>query len=74
MTLRIELLTPLRLTDRGRLVHADGISLSVLVHRLLERLTVLAARYGGGSPALPYADLLGRAASAHVVDNHTIWR
>jgi hypothetical protein len=74
LTLRIELLTPLRLTDRGRLVHAEEISLGVLVHRLLERLTVLAARYGGGPPALPYADLLARAASAQVLDNRTTWR
>ncbi len=74
LTLRIELLTPLRLTDRGRLVHAESISLRVLVHRLLERLTVLAARYGDGPPVLPYTDLLACADSAQVVDNRTTWR
>lgn len=74
LALRIELLTPARLTDRGRLVHPPEIGLSVLLQRLLERLTALAGRYGGSPPDLPYSDLLARAASAQVVENRTAWR
>lgn len=71
--LRLEFLTPLRLTEGGALVHR--LALRPLVQRLLERLDAVRREYGDGqvTPLAERQALLARAAAAMVVADQTRW-
>ncbi|MBI4330810.1 MAG: CRISPR system precrRNA processing endoribonuclease RAMP protein Cas6 [Chloroflexi bacterium] len=70
LSIKISLLTPMRLVDRGALVHR--LTFPVFIKRLYERLTLLEDRYGVG-PATPSPDLPGEAGEVRVVEDHTRW-
>lgn len=74
--LRLVFHTPLRLTDRGRLVRR--LTLSVLVQRLIERLETLSVQYGHDPPSPEFWHGLRRelgpvAVAAELVEDRTAW-
>jgi len=71
--LRLSLLTPTRLTHRGRLVKPGEVTLAVLLGRVLDRLESLVQHFGAEPLALDYAALIGQAARACTVGDATRW-
>jgi hypothetical protein len=69
--LTIEFLTPMRLVDRKHLV--KEISFRPLFHRLMERLSSLAAQYSDTPLNLDWRALLPLAEEVETVENHTRW-
>lgn len=70
-SVRLRLVTPLRLVQAGSLVHE--LTFDALLRRLLRRLTDLAGRFGAGPPDLDYPALLDRARDVRVVEDATRW-
>lgn len=69
--LTLELRTPLRLVDDGRLV--KQLALRPLVQRLMRRLDDLAIAYGDGPLSIDFRSLLDVAAAVAVADDRTRW-
>jgi len=67
----VDLLTPLRLIENGRLVRP--LRFAPLSRRLLDRLEALGGRYGGGGPAVDFADLARRAQGVEAAVDETRW-
>ncbi len=72
--LRLELETPTRLVEGGRLVKPDGFTFRVLFARLLERLTALGARYAGSPPPPDVPELLRRAGEVEIAERRLVWQ
>ena len=78
--LRLELLTPMRLVERDRLVKHETFTFRALVGRLLERLSALFGRYGeagdGGEAAAAFdvAALLRAADGVRIAERRLAWR
>lgn len=64
-------LTPTRLIDQGRLVHRPRFR--VLVQRLLERLSALAAHFSDAPLTLDFKQLIGDAERVELVEDQTRW-
>lgn len=71
LRIAVRLRTPLRLTSGGELVHRLGFA--TFVRRLLERISSLSGTYAHGSLDVDFQDLLRRAESVEVVEDHTRW-
>lgn len=71
--LRLELITPTRLIDAGRLLKPDSFSFRPFLGRLLERLHALFPRYGSGPPAGDPAALVRAAGEVRVTDRRLGW-
>ncbi|NPV08292.1 MAG: CRISPR system precrRNA processing endoribonuclease RAMP protein Cas6 [Anaerolineae bacterium] len=69
--LTLQLLTPLRLVDRGRLVKEP--QFRPLIQRLLERFKSLAENFGGGPVPYDIGDLRDRARAVRLVEDRTRW-
>lgn len=77
--LTLTLLTPTRLTHRQRLVKPRGLTLAILLGRLLDRLESLAQHFaatpheGTQRSALNYAALVAQARKGRTAQNETFW-
>jgi len=69
----LELLTPLRLTARGRLVKPGWVTFRVFMARLLDRLESLAQHFGEEPLKLDFAALLRSAEAVRTLDDATRW-
>ncbi len=67
----LQLLTPVRLINDGRLAHA--LTFDVLQRRLLRRLDRLAFATTGSGLQVPFEQLMEAAASIRVTDDMTTW-
>lgn len=67
----ITFLTPTRLIDDGRLVHQPHFR--VLVQRLLERLSALAAQFSDTPLALDFKELIAQAEEVKLIGDQTEW-
>jgi len=72
--LRLDLVTPTRLIERGQLVKADGFTFRALLGRLLERLSALWTRYAGAEPPYDAPALLRLAGEVRIVERRLVWR
>jgi hypothetical protein len=72
--LRLELRSPLRLIEGGRLVKPERFTMEVLIARLLERLDALGARYGAGPTGVDPLALRCAAAEVAIVERRLAWR
>lgn len=70
-SLTMELLTPVRLVQSGRLVRP--LRFDALVWRLCDRLDALTRYYGAGSSAADHRGLLGQARAIEVARDETRW-
>ena len=70
-SVRLRLLTPLRLVQAGALVHQ--VTFEALLRRLLRRLSDLAGQFGEGPPALDYPALIAQARAIRVAEDATHW-
>jgi hypothetical protein len=69
--LTLEFLSPLRLVDRGELVHR--LTFRPFFQRLLERLTLLCTHFAGQEPPYDAHDLIARADAVRPVADETWW-
>jgi hypothetical protein len=72
--LRIELETPMRLVEGGKLVKPESFTFRAFFARLLERLTALRARYGDGAPPPDVPALLGTAGEVRIAERRLEWQ
>ncbi|HHX65978.1 MAG TPA: CRISPR system precrRNA processing endoribonuclease RAMP protein Cas6 [Chloroflexi bacterium] len=71
--LTLDLLTPTRLTYRGRLVKPGRVTFDVFMARLFDRLESLAQHYCATPLKLDYGALLEQTAHVHTVADKTQW-
>jgi CRISPR-associated endoribonuclease Cas6 len=69
----IELMSPLRLVEEGRLVGPEQLRPPHLFMSLLRRVSLLAERHGHGPLALDYRALKERAAAVEFADREVHW-
>ncbi len=72
--LRVELLSPVRLIDDGKLVKPETLSFRPFLGRLLERISALWTRYGEGAPPCNARALLHQAGAVRVTETALVWR
>lgn len=72
--LRVELLAPTRLVERGQLVKPEQLTFRTFMARLLERLTALSVRYGEQAAGFDAPALMAAAEQVRIVDRRLVWR
>lgn len=72
--IRIRLLSPLRIRQRGRLVPPDGLDFRLFAANLLRRASLLSAYYGTAPMEASFASLLEGASRVAVVRRRLSWR